>query len=108
MLRTALAERGCGACGSHPYPYIYTRLSAEPKSFYPTLLIVISLGGGRNLECPKRAFTVHSFETVDSLPPFVDSLPPFIAADNLKTLVDNDLRESTTPVFYRTTRGQRA
>ncbi len=38
----------------------------------------------------------------------VESLPPFIAADNLKSLIDNDLRESTTPVFYRTTRGQRA
>lgn len=38
----------------------------------------------------------------------VDSLPPFLAADNIKQLISDDLRESTTPVVYRTTRGQRA
>jgi hypothetical protein len=38
----------------------------------------------------------------------VDALPPFIAAENLKQLIDNDLRESTTPIVYRTTGGVRA
>lgn len=38
----------------------------------------------------------------------VDTLPPFLAADNLKPFISDALRESTTPVVYRTTRGQRA
>ena len=38
----------------------------------------------------------------------VDNLPPFLAADNLKSFISDDLRESTTPVIYKTARGGRA
>ncbi len=38
----------------------------------------------------------------------VDTLPPFLAADNLKPFISDSLRESTTPIMYRTVRGQRA
>jgi len=43
-----------------------------------------------------------------ALAEIVDALPPFLAADNLKALIDNDLRESTTPIIYKTTGGVRA
>lgn len=38
----------------------------------------------------------------------VDDLPPFLAAENLKRFISDDLRESTTPVVYRTKSGGRA
>lgn len=38
----------------------------------------------------------------------VDGLPPFLAAQNLKTFVNDKLRESTTPIVFRSTRGNRA
>lgn len=38
----------------------------------------------------------------------VDGLPPFLAAANLNPFISDALRQSTTPVIYRTTRGQRA
>jgi hypothetical protein len=38
----------------------------------------------------------------------VDGLPPFLAAQNLKLFVNDKLRESTTPIIFRSTRGKRA
>lgn len=38
----------------------------------------------------------------------VDGLPPFLAADNLKPFISDDLRQSTTPIFFRNNRGIRA
>lgn len=34
-----------------------------------------------------------------------DDLPPFLAAENLKTFIDDRLRESTTPILFRTKAG---
>lgn len=38
----------------------------------------------------------------------VENLPPFLAADNLKLFITKELRESTTPIVFRTVTGQRA
>jgi hypothetical protein len=38
----------------------------------------------------------------------VDGLPPFLAAQNLQPFVNEKLRESTTPIVFRSTRGIRA
>src|SRR5688572_34739 len=35
----------------------------------------------------------------------VDGLPPFLAANNLKPFINEKLRESTTPVVFRSVRG---
>jgi hypothetical protein len=35
----------------------------------------------------------------------VDDLPPFLAADNLKPFISDRLRESTTPILFRTKSG---
>lgn len=37
----------------------------------------------------------------------VDGLPFFLQAEALKPFIDNDLRESTTPYFYRSKKGKR-
>jgi hypothetical protein len=37
----------------------------------------------------------------------VDGLPPFLAADNLSPFISDDLRQSTTPVFFRSDKGIR-
>lgn len=73
------------------------------------------------LETTKRVLTQETFLTAigraakakagtgsRALAEVVDGLPPFLAADNLKTFISDDLRESTTPVVFRTTGGQRA
>jgi len=73
------------------------------------------------LDTTKRVLTQETFLTAigragkakaktgsRALAETVDGLPPFLAAQNLKPFVSDDLRESTTPVLYRTTRGQRA
>ena len=31
----------------------------------------------------------------------VDGMPPFLAADNLKRFISDELRQSTTPIFFR-------
>lgn len=38
----------------------------------------------------------------------VDGLPSFLQADALKAFISDDLRESTTPIFFRTKSGRRA
>ena len=38
----------------------------------------------------------------------VDGLPFFLQADALKPFIDNDLRESTTPIFFRNKLGRRS
>ena len=38
----------------------------------------------------------------------VDGMPPFLAADNLMPFISDDLRESTTPVFFKAVSGGRA
>jgi hypothetical protein len=38
----------------------------------------------------------------------VDGLPFFLQAEALKPFVDNDLRESTTPIFFRNKQGRRS
>lgn len=38
----------------------------------------------------------------------VDGLPPFLAADNLKSFISDELRQSTTPIIYRTLTGGKA
>jgi hypothetical protein len=38
----------------------------------------------------------------------VDGLPPFLAANNLKPFINEKLRESTTPIVFRSLRGNRA
>lgn len=37
-----------------------------------------------------------------------DGLPPFLSASALKSYIDNDLRDATVPVIYRTLTGRRA
>jgi hypothetical protein len=73
------------------------------------------------LDTTKRVLTQETFLTAigraakakagtgsRSMVEVVDGLPPFLAANNLKPFISDDLRESTTPILYRTTRGQRA
>jgi hypothetical protein len=38
----------------------------------------------------------------------VDGMPPFLAAENLKDFISEELRQSTTPLVYRTLKGGRA
>lgn len=38
----------------------------------------------------------------------VDGLPPFLSAENLKPFIDDELRQSTTPIVFRTITGGRA
>lgn len=38
----------------------------------------------------------------------VDGLPPFLAANNLRPFITDKLRESTTPIVFRSVRGNRA
>jgi P63C domain len=38
----------------------------------------------------------------------VDGLPPFLAAENLKDFISEELRQSTTPIFFRNDKGIRA
>ena len=38
----------------------------------------------------------------------VDGLPPFLSADNLNPFISDELRQSTTPIIFRTIRGNRA
>lgn len=35
-------------------------------------------------------------------------MPPFLVAENLKPFISDELKESTTPIVYRTTKGGRA
>lgn len=38
----------------------------------------------------------------------VNGLPPFLAAENLQPFISDDLRQSTTPIFFRNDKGIRA
>jgi hypothetical protein len=38
----------------------------------------------------------------------VDGLPPFLAVDNLKPFINDKIRESTTPIIFRSLKGKRA
>ncbi len=38
----------------------------------------------------------------------VDGLPPFLVADNLKQFISDELKQSTTPIVFRTVKGGRA
>jgi hypothetical protein len=37
----------------------------------------------------------------EALSATVDGMPPFLAADNLKRFISDELRQSTTPIFFR-------
>src|ERR1035438_9350702 len=56
------------------------------------------------LEKSKRLLTQEAFLTAIGAPEHVrviDGMPAFLAADNLKPFVSDQLRESTTPIFFR-------
>ena len=51
---------------------------------------------------PKAKGGTGVFRTIEE---GVDGLPPFLAADNLKPFISDRLRESTTPIMYRSKSG---
>ena len=79
--------------------------------------------GGRKIACAvlqngKRVLTQGTFLTAigraakakagtGSLR-LVDGLPPFLVADNLKPFVSDELKQSTTPIVFRTSKGGKA
>lgn len=79
--------------------------------------------GGRRIACAvlqngKRVLTQETFLTAigraakakagtGSLK-LVDGLPPFLVAENLKPFVSDELKQSTTPIVFRTVKGGRA
>lgn len=79
--------------------------------------------GGRRIACAvlqnsKRVLTQETFLTAigraakakagtGSLK-LVDGLPPFLVAENLKPFISDDLKQSTTPIVFRTVKGGRA
>jgi hypothetical protein len=79
--------------------------------------------GGRRIACAvlqngKRVLTQETFLTAigraakakagtGSLK-LVDGLPPFLVAENLKRFVSDELKQSTTPIIFRTVKGGRA
>ena len=79
--------------------------------------------GGRRIACAvlqngKRVLTQETFLTAIGRAAkakagtgsvrLVDGLPPFLVADNLKPFLSDDLRQSTTPIIFRTTKGGKA
>jgi hypothetical protein len=79
--------------------------------------------GGRKIACAvlqngKRVLTQETFLTAigraakakagtGSLK-LVDGLPPFLVAENLNPFISDELRQSTTPIVFRTVKGGRA
>ena len=79
--------------------------------------------GGRRIACAvlqngKRVLTQETFLTAigraakakagtGSLK-LVDGLPPFLVAENLKPFISDELKQSTTPIVFRTGKGGRA
>ena len=79
--------------------------------------------GGRRIACAvlqngKRVLTQETFLTAigraakakagtGSLK-LIDGLPPFLVAENLKPFVSDELKQSTTPIVFRTVKGGRA
>jgi hypothetical protein len=79
--------------------------------------------GGRRIACAvlqnsKRVLTQETFLTAigraakakagtGSLK-LVDGLPPFLVAENLNPFITDELRQSTTPIVFRTVKGGRA
>lgn len=70
------------------------------------------------LENGKRLLTQETFLTAIGRAPkakagtgsfsAVDGMPPFLAADNLKPFISDELRQSTTPIFFRNEKGTRS
>ena len=70
------------------------------------------------LEDKKRVLTQETFLTAigraakakagTGSSSLVDGLPPFLVADNLKAFISEELRQSTTPILFRTVTGGRA
>ncbi|MGH9867346.1 MAG: P63C domain-containing protein [Candidatus Polarisedimenticolia bacterium] len=70
------------------------------------------------LETKKRVLTQESFLTAVGRAGkakggkgsvlMVDGLPPFLAAENLRPFISDELLQSTTPIMFRTVRGQKA
>jgi P63C domain len=93
--------------------------STLPQATHSGELVI----GGRKIICAvlqngKRVLTQETFLTAigraakakagtGSLK-LVDGLPPFLVADNLKPFISDEMKESTTPIVFRTTRGVRA
>ena len=79
--------------------------------------------GGRRIACAvlqngKRVLTQETFLTAigraakakagtGSLK-LIDGLPPFLVAENLRPFVSDELKQSTTPIVFRTVKGGRA
>ena len=90
-----------------------------PRSQYPGEIVI----NGRNIACAvletgKRLITQETF--LDAIGRAkkakagtgsftkVDGMPPFLFAENLKPFISDELRESTTPIFFRNHKGIRA
>jgi hypothetical protein len=62
------------------------------------------------LETGKRLLTRETFlSAINGLADFkvIDGMPPFLADDDLKPFISDELRELTTPIFFRDHRGAR-
>jgi len=92
---------------------------ALPQATHSGELVI----GGRRIACAvlqnsKRVLTQETFLTAigraakakagtGSLK-LVDGLPPFLVAENLNPFITDELRQSTTPIVFRTVKGGRA
>lgn len=93
--------------------------SVLPQATHSGELVI----GGRRIACAvlqnsKRVLTQETFLTAigraakakagtGSLK-LVDGLPPFLVAENLNPFITDELRQSTTPIVFRTVKGGRA
>lgn len=90
-----------------------------PRAQYPGEIIIT----GRHIACAvletgKRLITQESFldaigrakrpKAGTGIMSSVDGMPPFLSAENLKPFISDELRQSTTPIFFRTLKGNRA
>jgi len=90
-----------------------------PRSEYPGEIVI----NGRHITCAvletgKRLITQESF--LDAIGRArkakagtgsfseVDRMPPFLSAENLNPFISDELRQSTTPIFFRNYKGIRA
>lgn len=97
------------------------RWGALPQAILESKIII----AGREIACAvlatgKRLLTQETFLTSIGRNPkakagtgsvrltrSVDGLPPFLAAENLRPFITDKLRESTTPIVFRSVRGNR-
>ena len=90
-----------------------------PKATHAGKIII----GGRKIACAvlqngKRVLTQETFLTAIGRAAkakagtgsvrLVDGLPPFLVAENLKPFISDELRQSTTPIVFRTMKGGKA